>query len=51
MSAAPPNDKPAAFVGMIVTGVLLFAMCLAIVKWTNTKFAAHQTEPAAKTAH
>lgn len=51
MSVAPPNDKPAAFIGMIATAVLLFAMCVVIVKWTNTRFAAHASAPAAKTAH
>ena len=51
MSAAPPNDKPAAFIGMIVTSILLFVMCVAIVKWTNSRFASHTAEPAATTAH
>ena len=39
-----PGDKKAAFIGMIVTTVLLFVMAFAIVKMTNAKFAGHAAE-------
>ena len=39
-----PEDKKAAFIGMIVTAVLLFAMSFTIVKLTNAKFARHAAE-------
>ena len=38
------GDKRAAFVGMIVTAVLLFIMAFTIVKLTNAKFAGHNAE-------
>ena len=38
------GDKRAAFVGMIVTAVLLFIMSYTIVKLTNAKFAGHKAE-------
>ena len=37
-------DKRAAFVGMIVTAVLLFIMSFVIVKLTNAKFEGHKAE-------
>jgi hypothetical protein len=39
-----PEDKRAAFTGLIVTAVLLFAMAFTIVKLTNAKFARHKAE-------
>jgi hypothetical protein len=45
MSAAPNNDKAAAFKGLIITTVLLFVMAYGVVLLTNRKFASH--EPAA----
>jgi len=39
-----PEDKKAAFIGLIVTAVLLFAMSFTIVKLTNAKFARHKAE-------
>lgn len=39
-----PGDKRAAFVGMVVTTVLLFIMSFTIVKLTNAKFAGHAAE-------
>jgi hypothetical protein len=35
------GDKRAAFIGLIVTAALLFAMAFTIVKLTNAKFAGH----------
>ena len=32
------GDKRAAFIGMIVTALLIFVMCFTIVKLTNAKF-------------
>ena len=43
-----PEDKRAAFTGLIVTAVLLFAMSFTIVKLTNAKFAKHKAEAAAE---
>jgi hypothetical protein len=39
-----PEDKKAAFIGLIVTAVLLFAMSFTIVKLTNAKFAREKGE-------
>ena len=39
-----PEDKKAAFLGMIVTAVLLFAMSFTIVKLTNAKFNREKAE-------
>jgi hypothetical protein len=39
-----PEDKKAAYLGMIVTAVLLFAMSFTIVKLTNAKFAHEKGE-------
>jgi len=38
------GDKKAAFIGMIVTALLLFAMSFTIVKLTNAKFAREKAE-------
>ena len=47
-----PEDKRAAFIGMIVTAALLFAMAFTIVKLTNAKFAGHKAEAkAGETKH
>ena len=50
MSSPQPGDKAAAFRGLIITAVLLFAMAYAIVVLTNRKFASH-TPAAAETTH
>jgi hypothetical protein len=39
MSELESGDKRSAFVGMIVTSVILFLFAFGIVKWTNSKFA------------
>lgn len=39
MSELEPSDKRSAFVGMIVTSIILFLFAYGIVQWTNTKFA------------
>ena len=36
------GDKRAAFTGLILTAVALFALCFGIVKLTNAKFAGHE---------
>ena len=38
------GDKKAAFIGMIVTALLLFTMSFTIVKLTNAKFAREKAE-------
>ena len=38
------GDKRAAFIGMIVTAAVLFAMSYTIVQLTNAKFAGHKAE-------
>ena len=44
-----PQDKPAAFMGLVGGVVLIAATCFALVQWTNARFAAHHT-PAAPAA-
>ncbi len=44
-----PEDRKAAFTGLIVGVVALVAICFAIVKLTDMKFATHQT-PAVEAA-
>ena len=39
MSELESGDKRSAFIGMIVTSVILFLFAFGIVKWTNTRFA------------
>ena len=43
-----PEDKKAAFIGLIVTAALLFAMSFTIVKLTNAKYAGHSEAAAAE---
>lgn len=45
------SDKGAAFIGLIATSALLFALCLTIVKLTNAKFDAHAAEAKAGQTH
>jgi hypothetical protein len=42
MSDSPPSDKSAAFMGLIVTTILIFVVVLTIVKLTNAKYAGHE---------
>jgi hypothetical protein len=42
------GDKKAAFIGMIVTALLLVAMSFTIVKLTNAKFAREKGEAKAE---
>ena len=42
-----PGDKSAAFTGLLGGLVLVVVMCVAIVMWTNAKFAGHAASPAA----
>lgn len=39
MSELEPGDKRSAFVGMLVTALLLFVFAYGIVMWTNSQFA------------
>ena len=39
-----PEDKKAAFIGLIVTALLLFTMSFTIVKLTNAKFSREKAE-------
>lgn len=39
MSELQSGDKRTAFVGMIITSVILFFFAFGIVKWTNARFA------------
>ena len=41
-----PEDKKAAFIGLIVTAALLFTMSFTIVKLTNAKYAKLKAEEA-----
>jgi hypothetical protein len=51
-STHAPNDKGAAFVGLIVTAAALAAMVFGIVVWTNARYANHEGAKAeATTAH
>ncbi len=43
-----PEDKKAAFTGLIVGAIALAAMCYGIVLWTNAQFAGHGTPAAAE---
>lgn len=49
MSSQHSSDQGAAFKGLIVTAFLLFAMAFGIVKWTNAKYASHETGKAEAT--
>lgn len=42
--AAPPNDRKAAYTGLIVGAVLVFAILFGVVKATNAQFAAEHGE-------
>jgi hypothetical protein len=44
------EDKPAAFVGLVVTAALLFAMAFTIVKLTASSFSGHAAEGGAPAA-
>ena len=48
-SAHHPEDRSAAFTGLIVGVVALLVVCFTIVKLTNAKFGAHD-KPAAEAA-
>lgn len=50
MSELEPGDKRSAFVGMIVTAVLLFILAFGLVQWTNSRFAGGE-HGAAETKH
>ena len=39
MSELEPSDKRSAFVGMIVTSIILILFAYGIVQWTNSQFA------------
>ena len=39
MSELEPSDKRSAYVGMIVTSIILFLFAFGIVQWTNSRFA------------
>lgn len=41
-----PQDKPAAFMGLVGGAVLIAALCFALVQWTNAQFASHHAEAA-----
>jgi hypothetical protein len=43
-----PEDKRAAYVGLVVTAALLFGMAFTIVKLTNAKYAGHSEAAAEK---
>ena len=35
------SDKPAAFAGLIGGAIFIFAVCYAVVLWTNARFEGH----------
>lgn len=41
-SGEQPNDKKAAFAGLIVTALALFVIAYGIVLWTNARFEGHE---------
>lgn len=43
MSELQAGDKRSAFVGMIVTTILLFVFAFGIVQWTNSLFASGES--------
>lgn len=47
MSELEPGDKRSAFIGMIVTAVLLFIMAFGLVQWTNAQFAGRESHAGA----
>jgi hypothetical protein len=49
MSELQPGDKKAAFIGLIVTAILLFAVAFTIVQLTNASYAGEKA--AAGTTH
>ena len=49
MSELQPTDKRAAFIGLIVTAVLLFVVAFSIVQLTNASYAGEKA--AAGTSH
>jgi hypothetical protein len=51
MSELEPGDKRSAFLGMIVTTVILFIFAFGIVQWTNSKFAGAEAHGEASTKH
>lgn len=49
-----PQDKPAAFMGLVGGFVLVLAMVLVIIAWTNSRFEGHgpaAAAPAGQSAH
>ena len=44
-----PEDRTAAFTGLIVGAIALVAICFTVVQLTNMKFAGHE-KPAAEAA-
>jgi hypothetical protein len=48
--AAPPSDRKAAYTGLIVGAVLVFAILFGVVKVTNAQFAAEHGEHGSKEA-
>ncbi|HZI30563.1 MAG TPA: hypothetical protein VFD64_20540 [Gemmatimonadaceae bacterium] len=51
MSELEPGDKRSAFLGMIVTTVILFIFAFGIVQWTNSKFAGAESHGETTTKH
>ena len=41
-----PQDKPAAFMGLVGGAVFIAAVVFGLVNWTNARFAAHHAEAA-----
>jgi hypothetical protein len=51
MSELEPGDKRSAFLGMIVTTVILFIFAFGIVQWTNSQFAGAESHGETTTKH
>ncbi len=45
-----PEDKKAAFTGLIVTAVIILVSLYGMVQWTNAQFEGHGEAPAATAA-
>ena len=45
------RDTAAAFKGLVIGAIALGIIVVAIVRWTNTRFAEHEGTPAAAESH
>ncbi len=48
MSAPLPGDRSAGYVGLLVAATILLLILGGIVKWTNIRYAGHESAAAAE---